>query len=167
MSGHVRQRGKKHQWYAVIDAIDPATGKRKRRWQKLENCKGKREAEKACERLIAQCEDGTYIEPHKTTMADFFERWLTDIKKNVAPRTHERYKEIADKNLTPLVGQVKLTDLRPDQISAAYTKALENGTTGKGPLSPRSVLHMHRVLEAGAQTGNPMGIAQSEPRGGR
>jgi hypothetical protein len=36
----------------VIDVFD--TGKRKRRWHKLENCKGKREAEKACERLIAQ-----------------------------------------------------------------------------------------------------------------
>jgi CRISPR/Cas system Type II protein with McrA/HNH and RuvC-like nuclease domain len=65
MSGHVRQRGKKGQWYAVFDTIDPVTRKRKRRWQKLENCKGKRGAEKACERIIGQRDDGTYIEPQK------------------------------------------------------------------------------------------------------
>jgi hypothetical protein len=34
MSGHVRQRGKKGQWYAVIDVSEG--GKRKRRWLKLE-----------------------------------------------------------------------------------------------------------------------------------
>jgi len=74
MSGHVRQRGNKGQWYAVIDvSVD---GKRKRRWHKLENCKGKREAEKACERLIAQQGDGTYVEPSRITVAAFLNQWL-------------------------------------------------------------------------------------------
>jgi integrase len=147
MSGHVRQRGQKGQWYAVFDVVDPVTGKRKRRWQKLENCKGKRDAEKACERLIAQRDDGTYVEPHKTTIAEFLDRWLDHIRSAVAPRTHERYAEIARKNVAPLIGQVRLSDLKPIQISTAYTKALRDGTTGKGALSPRSVLHMHRVLK--------------------
>jgi integrase len=147
MSGHVRQRGQKGQWYAVLDVIDPVTGKRKRRWQKLENCKGKRDAEKACERLIAQRDDGTYLEPHKTTIAEFLDRWLDHIRSTVAPRTHERYAEIARKNLAPLIGQARLSELKPIQISTAYSKALRDGTTGKGALSPRSVLHMHRVLK--------------------
>ena len=43
MSGHARQRGKKGQWYAVIDVSEG--GKRKRRWLKLDgNYSGKREA---------------------------------------------------------------------------------------------------------------------------
>ena len=64
MSGHVRQRGKKGQWYAVIDVTKD--GKRKRHWQRLEGThSGKREAQKACERLIAQQDEGTYVDPSK------------------------------------------------------------------------------------------------------
>ena len=62
MSGHVRQRGKRGQWYAVYDVTDPVTGRRKRRWEKLDNCKGKREAEKKkCEQLGQREEEPTSI----------------------------------------------------------------------------------------------------------
>ena len=55
---------------------------------------------------------GTYVDPHKTTVAEFLDRWLEHIKPNVSPRTHERYAEIATKNLAPLLGTVILTKLR-------------------------------------------------------
>jgi integrase len=91
---------------------------------------------------------GTYLEPAKTTLAQFLDQWLADIKGNVAPRTHERYNEIARKNLIPLLGATTLPKLQPMQISAAYTKALASGRRdGKGGLSPRTVHHMHRVLK--------------------
>ena len=35
MKGHIRERGKRN-WYAVIDVPDPATGKRRRKWHRLE-----------------------------------------------------------------------------------------------------------------------------------
>jgi integrase len=152
MSGHVRQRGKKGQWYGVIDILDPVTGKRKRRWQKLENCKGKREAEKACERLIAQRIDGTYIDPSKTTVSEFLDRWIEHMRGQVSPRTHERYAEIARKNLAPLLGGLGLTKLQPAHISGAYAKALTGGRrSGTGGLSARTVTHMHRILRQALQ----------------
>jgi integrase len=150
MSGHVRQRGKKGQWYAIIDVFDD--GKRKRRWHKLENCKGKREAEKACERLILQQTDGTYIDPSNETLAEFLERWLDHMRGQVSPRTHERYAELCRKNISPLLGGSTLPKLKPAHISAAYTKALTSGRRdGKGGLSPRTVTHMHRVLREALQ----------------
>jgi hypothetical protein len=51
MSGCVIQRGKKGQWYAVINVVEG--GKRKRLWHKLENCSGKREAQIKLAELIA------------------------------------------------------------------------------------------------------------------
>jgi integrase len=76
------------------------------------------------------------------------EQWLANIKANVSPRSHERYEEIAKKNLIPLLGAIPLTKLKPIQISAAYTKALANGRRdGKGGLSARTVHHMHRLLK--------------------
>jgi integrase len=146
MSGHVRQRGKRGQWYAVIDVF--ADGKRKRRWHRLENCKGKREAEKACERLIAQQSEGTYVDPSRMTVADFLERWLEHMQGQVSPRSLERYAELARKNIMPLLGDLALTKLQPAHISQAYAKARTSGRrNGKGGLSAGTVTYMHRILK--------------------
>ena len=152
MKGHVRERGK-GRWYAVIETRDGA-GKRKRKWVSLpETVKGKRDAQLACAKLIAEMDTGSYVEPSKTTLAEFFGRWLKHIKPNVSPRTHERYSDLLNKNLAPLLGAKILSKLQPIEISEAYAKAIESGRRdGKGGLSPRTVHHMHRVLyEALAQ----------------
>jgi integrase len=150
MSGHVRQRGKAGQWYAVIDVF--VDGQRKRRWHRLENCKGKREAEKACERLIAQQGDGVYVDPSRITVAAFFERWIEHMGGQVSPRTLERYTELCRKNIAPLLGAFMLSKLQPADISQAYAKALASGRRdGSGGLSARTVTHMHRVLREALQ----------------
>ena len=146
MKGHIRERGTGN-WYAVIDMRDPATGKRKRKWHSLE-AKGKREAQIECATLISSIKAGTYLEPDKTTLTQFLERWLENTKASVAPRTHERYAEIARKNIAPLIGAVILSKLKPAQIAEAYGKALSQGRRdGKGGLSAQTVMHMHRVLK--------------------
>lgn len=148
MKGHLRERPKgSGNWYAVVDRRDPSSGKRKRKWLSLA-ATGKRQAQIECANLITEMQRGVYLEPNKTTLAQFLDQWLTDIKGNVSPRTHERYSEIAKKNLIPLLGAITLTKLQPIQISGAYTKALDSGRRdGKGGLSPRTVHHMHRVLK--------------------
>ena len=90
---------------------------------------------------------GAYVETSKTTLAQFLDRWLKHIKPNVSPRTHERYEQIATKNIAPLLGGKILSKLQPIDISEAYAKLLESGRCdGQGGLSPRSVHPAHRVL---------------------
>ena len=152
MKGHIRERGKRN-WYAVIDVPDPATGKRRRKWHRLA-AEGKREAQIECANLISTIKAGTYIEPDKTTVAQFLERWLENTRSNVSPRTHERYAEIVRKNIAPLLGNAILAKLRPAQISDAYCRALSQGRRdGNGGLSPQTVLHMHRVLKQALKQG--------------
>jgi integrase len=146
MKGHITEQGKGN-WYAVVDVRDPATGKRRRKWHSLPGCKGKREAQARCAEIISEMRDGSYVEPSKLTLAQFFDRWLMHIKPNVSPRTYERYEQIATKNIAPLLGAKILSKLQPIEISEAYAKAIESGRRdGKGGLSPRTVHHMHRVL---------------------
>ncbi len=150
MKGHIRERSPGH-WAIVLDVRDPETGKRKRKWHSFRGTK--REAQTECSRLVTEFAQGSYIEPSKTTLVMFLGRWLEQIEPNVAPRTHERYREIATKNLVPLLGQIALTKLRPDQIAAAYVKALRSGRRdGTGGLSARTVHHMHRILKQALAT---------------
>ena len=145
MRGHIRERSPGH-WAIILDIPDPQTGKRRRKWHSFRGTK--REAQVESARLIAAIQGGTYLEPSKMTLSSFLESWLDHVKSQVSPRSHERYGELARKNIVPLIGAVPLTKLKPAQISAAYTKALKEGRRdGTGGLSPRTVTHMHRVLK--------------------
>jgi integrase len=91
---------------------------------------------------------GGYLESSKITFAQFLHQWLGHIKSRVSPRTHERYTELVEKNIAPLLGAVYLSKLRPPQIAAAYTKALLEGRRdGSGGLSPNTVIYMHRLIK--------------------
>ena len=135
----------------MIDLRDPSTGKRKRKWHSLK-ADGKRQAQIECAGIISSIEAGTYLEPDKTTLAAFIQHWLNDVKSRVSPRTVESYTQIARANIIPMLGGTILRDLRPQAISAAYSKALAEGRkSGPGGLSARTVHHMHTVLKSALQ----------------
>lgn len=145
MKGSIRERSPGH-WAIILDVKDAATGKRKRKWHSFRGTK--RQAQVECARLIAEMKGGTYLEPSKTTTAQFLYRWLEHIKSRVSPRTYVRYEELAKQNLIPAIGATALTELRPAHIAETYAKALSSGRRdGAGGLSPRTVLHMHRILK--------------------
>jgi integrase len=149
MKGHIRERSPGH-WAIVVDARDPQTGKRKRRWHSFAGSKRQAQAEAA--RLITEQKAGIAVEPSRMTVAAFFERWIEYMEGQVSPRSHERYAELCSKNLGPLLGGLMLTKLQPAHISQAYAKALTSGRRdGSGGLSARTVTHMHRVLREGLQ----------------
>jgi integrase len=148
MRGHVRERGKGN-WYAVLSIRDPQTGKRKVQWRSLPGCKGKREAQQECARIVTEMQSGGCLAPDKTTIAQFLERWLEHIKTQIGAASLQRYCEYVRNTIIPALGAVRLTKLRPEQISEMYSKALANGRhDGKeGGLSSRTVHHIHVVLK--------------------
>ncbi|MER9125407.1 site-specific integrase [Mesorhizobium sp. M0959] len=144
MKGHIKERSP-GKWAIVIDLYDEA-GKRRRKWHTFHTT-SKRKAEEECARLITELKSGNYIEPTKQTIAEFLDEWLKFVKPSVAPKTHERYAEILQKGVAPLLGDVTLAKLKTDRIDGALAKALTEGRRdGKGGLSPRTVHHMRRVL---------------------
>jgi integrase len=145
MKGHIRERSP-GKWAIILEQHDSATGKRKRKWHSFQGTK--RQAQVECARLISAMKGGTYLEPNKTTVAQFLERWLDHAKSQVSPRTYERYCEIVRKNIAPALGGIFLNKLRPAQISAAYSEALTSGRRdGKGGLAPTTVVYMHRLVK--------------------
>jgi integrase len=151
MKGHIRERSP-GRWAIVIDVRDPQTGKRKRRWHSFAGTK--RQAQVECARLLTEMKNGTSVDPSRMTVAAFLERWIEHMEGQVSPRSHERYAEIARKNVAPLLGGIALTKLQPAHISQAYARALTSGRRdGSGGLSPRTVTHMHRVLREALQQG--------------
>src|SRR5262249_51955063 len=129
----------------ILDALDPATGKRKRKWHSFKGTK--REAQVRCAELIASRGEGRYVEPGRMTVGECLDRWLIHVRTLVSPRAHECYGETVNFNLKPALGAVRLSKLRSSEIDAAYAKALESGRrTKEGGLAPSTVRMMHRTL---------------------
>jgi hypothetical protein len=103
MKGHLRERSP-GRWAIVLDSRDPDTGKRRRKWHSFRGTK--REAQVECSRLVTEMTKGAYLEPSKLTLSQFVDQWLEHVEPRVAPRTFERYREIARKNLVPLLGRI-------------------------------------------------------------
>lgn len=149
MTGTITPRGKNKFLIAIDHGKDAVTGKRIRKWHTFKGTKT--EAKNETARLVTELKSGHYIEASRTTVAQFLEIWLTNVKSCVSPKTWERYCEVCRNNISPLIGSIRLDQLKPVAISAALAKALECGRKNGGPLAPRSVHHMHTVLKGALQ----------------
>jgi len=143
MKGHVRERGKGN-WYAVLSVRDPATGKRKVQWRSLPGCKGKKEAQVECSRLITEIADGSFVVSNQTTLGEWINHWLAigapgKKRKAVGRKTLERYAQLLRVHVVPILGGRPLQKLQSTEIDALYVRMAEK-------ISARTAHHIHNVL---------------------
>jgi integrase len=146
MPGNITRRGR-NSWRLKFEAggCDPLTGKRRTGYVTVRGTKKKAQAELI--RLLATVENRTVVEPSKVTLTDYVRAWL-DGSTHLAPKTMERYRELAECQIIPYLGNLPLQKLRPLQISDWHGKLLRSGGRNGRPLSARTVGHAHRVLHA-------------------
>jgi integrase len=146
MKGHIRERSPGC-WAIVIDVRDPQTGERKRRWHSFKGTK--REAEIKRAELIAAVGRGGYVEPSRTTVADFVrarvDQW--EAAGDISARTAQRYRQLVENQIVPHLGTKTLQKLRPLDIEGWHTRLRNGGRVrDKGGIAARTIGHAHRVL---------------------
>jgi integrase len=138
MRGHLKERSPGH-WAIVIEMRDPATGQRKRKWHSFKG--NKREAQIRCAELIAAVGKGDYVEPTKTTVAEFvparIDQW--EASGEISARTAQRYRQLLANQIAPYLGTKVLRKLKPLDIEGWHT-ALRN------TVAARTIGHAHRLL---------------------
>ena len=129
--GHIRQQGK-GSWELKFDlGRDPLTGKRITKYATFRGTK--RKAQDELTRLLAQRNEGSYVDPTKMTVAAYLRHWLdADIDRRVAPRTAARHRGIIENNIIPRLGYVPMR-----KLTAVHIEALEAGLQGEGFVKPR------------------------------
>ena len=123
---------------------DPATGNRRRVSERFRGSRGA--AEKRLRELIAELEVGLHIAPTAATVADLLDRWLETVGPTIRETTAEGYRTYVRAYLKPHLGGIRLRDLTPEHIQAAYTGLLRRGGKNGQPLSRRTLHHAHRML---------------------
>ncbi len=143
MKGTVIKRGAK--WSVVLDLGRDENGKRIRRWHS--GFRTKKDAEVARIELLAKVQQGSYVQPARTTVADYLlGQWLPAIGASVRTSTLSSYRMIVVHHIVPALGGVTLQNLTPARLNAFYADLLSHGRKdGKG-LSHKSVRNIHVVL---------------------
>jgi integrase len=145
-TGHIRQRSPGSYELRYSLGTDPATGKRKTITTTVRGTR--KEAVRELRRLQHTIDTGEHVDPSRMTVRDWLKTWLTAVRAEVSPKTHERYSELIQHFLAPALGNVPVQKLAPSHIQAAYNEL----ATGKrrdgrpGGLSPRTRRQIHAVL---------------------
>ena len=144
--GNITRRGISS-WRLKFEAgdRDPVNGKRRTRYVTFRGTK--REAQAELVRLLAEVNQGTAVDPSKVTVAEYIGSWL-DGASHLSPKTLERYRELAERQIIPHLGSILVQRLRPSHVADWHAVLLKSGGRGGQPLAARTVGHAHRVLHA-------------------
>jgi len=151
MRGCIVKRSKDSYSIKISIGKDPTSGKYKYQWVTVKGTK--KDAEKRLSELLHQLDNGTFIKPGKMRVAEYLGRWLADYARpNLSPRGYERYESIARVHLIPSIGNIPLTQLRPEHLQRHYSAKLKEG------LSPLTVRYLHTVIHKALQTAIKWGL---------
>ena len=137
MRGSIRRRGANS--FEIRFDLERVNGKRRSRSVAFRGTF--KEAQKELSRLLAAADAGTLIDPSNMTVGEYLSAWL-DSTLTQSPKTLERYRELAERQVAPHLGGIKMQKLTPEHIERWHAALLSEG------LSPRTVGHAHRVLGA-------------------
>jgi integrase len=147
MRGNITRRGK-NSWRLKFDLGTDGAGKRQTRYVTV---RGKRQdAQREMTRLLGAADDGVLVEPSKVTIAVYIRAWL-DGAHGLSPKTAERYRQLAEQQIIPHLGNVALQKLKPAKVKEWHDSLIKAGGKDGRALSARTVGHAHRVLHRALQ----------------
>lgn len=111
----------------------PGTGRRK-----SATFRTKAEAREWRTSSLAEARQGRLLAGRSDTLSAYLDAWLLTIKPHLKPRTFDSYQLNVDR-LAPLIGHVKLDELRPAHVQEAYNVLQQT-------LAPRTVRQVHLTL---------------------
>ena len=133
---------------SVLTGYNPETGKPVRKYF---YGRTRKEVQEKINEVAPKVAAGTYREPTKMTVAEWFTTWLNDyMKPSLRPTTWESHKYQVDGHIIPALGHLRLAQLQTAHIQRLYNDKLQGGRLdGKpGGLSPKSVRYIHTVIHS-------------------
>jgi integrase len=135
--GGVRQRGTT--WTVVFD--EPRADGRRRQRSKG-GFRTRKDAERYLREQLVSLDAGTYMAPHKLTVATYLaEHWLPAMQaRGLRPSTLTRYEDHVRCAITPALGGLPLQGLMPTHLNRLYGDLRASGR------APKTIRNIHGVL---------------------
>ena len=124
MRGSIRRRGVNS--FELRFDLDRVDGKRRSRSVSFKGTF--KEAQKELSRLLTAADTGTLTDPSNTTVGEYLRAWLGSTLTQ-SPKTLERYRELAEHQIIPHLGDVKI-----QKLSAGTDRALARCADSRRPI---------------------------------
>jgi len=91
-------------------------------------------------------------------VVEYLDRWLQDYARpNLSPRTAEVYSYIIERHVSPVLGRLSLTQLKPEHLQRYYADKQA------ASLSPQTIRHHHTLLHKVLKTATEWGLLLRNP----
>jgi integrase len=138
--GQIIPRGENTFQIRVPTGRDPATGSRLYHTETLHGTRT--QAEKRRTKLLAQIDDGTFIEPSRASLEAYFKEWLDQKRRDgIREITLQGYRDTVDIYILPRIGAKRLAKITPRDVQSIYNHMQDRG------LSPVTIKGVRRVLK--------------------
>ena len=140
-------------WEVRVDVPPGSDGKRR---MKSVSVRGtKRDADMKLRTLLSSLDKGLSPDGSKVTTSQYLDWWLqTYAIPNVRPRTSERYGSDVRLHISPVIGSIRLSNLRAGDAQVVLSRMLDRG------YSRQSVRHCYRVMRLALKHAVEKGILQ-------
>lgn len=140
MPGQLINRGE-NKWLVRIFLGRDQNGKRRYFNHTIHDTK--KVAQKYLTAKLRERDLGTFVEPSILRVDEFLDKWLdTAAKPRLSSRTFESYKDLLRLHIRPLVGNIRLSDLRASHLQEIVSTMQLRG------LAPRTIRYAHSVLSS-------------------
>jgi integrase len=99
----------------------------------------KDDAERRLTELLREYDVTGLVPDREATVETFSAHWLEHVQHRVKATTLKRYRELLQVHVVPVIGSLRMTELRPAAVQTVVAKVLETR-------SPRTAVNTYRVL---------------------
>jgi len=143
--GGIGQRGD-GRWEARVSLPD---GKRRSFYGKTKD-----EARRKMKQALRDIDAGLPVVSDRQTVGEYLNTWVMAAKPHLRYSTWQGYCGFIRKHIVPVLGQVSLVKLAPQQVQVFYTGLLDKG------LSSTTVHHIHEMLHCAYEEAVRLGLVQ-------
>jgi hypothetical protein len=116
------------------------------------------------DRALERVRTGTWADPGRQTVGEYFEDWLTAVRPSLRSSTATSYEHTLRKWVIPRIGHLRLGALTSAKLGALYGELLKSGRhDGKSGLSTRSVAYTHRIVTHALKDAVSWGLLSRNP----
>ncbi|MEH7417384.1 tyrosine-type recombinase/integrase [Neobacillus drentensis] len=156
MKGSIKKDKKTGKYYFVVDIGKDANGKRKQKMKR--GFLTKAEAEKALTKVLNEVNEGTFFDPQKVTVSEYFQMWFKERKSSVERTTYNNQLAFYDIYIAPRMAKLKMDEITPIFLQNYVNDLLEFTT-----LKPSTIHKLIDVLKVAFKKAVKLKIIKENP----
>lgn len=135
------------------------------RWVSRSVTGGKRAAERELSKLVTDVQGGQVVAGHPGSLGELLDRWFDDIAAHRSAYTMKEYRRLAEKDIKPAIGKVRLDKLAPRHLDELYRGLQDRGLSGASVRRHHFLLHaaLRRAVKWGVLASNTADRATPPP----